>query len=90
MLVVTQGKVKYVADLIWAKLSGTFSKEVLHAQHVSTLCQILGAGQPVKGRRQLDCAGVVTSTLCVLQRLAAQGGFQDLGSCRLQVSIFSP
>ena len=36
-----QAKVKIVADAIWTKLSGVFSKEVLHAQHVSVFCHIL-------------------------------------------------
>jgi len=39
--VATQAKIKYVADTIWSKLSGVFSKEVLHAQHVSVFCHIL-------------------------------------------------
>ena len=30
-----------MADAIWSKLSGVFSKEVLHAQHVSVFCHIL-------------------------------------------------
>lgn len=29
---VRQGKVKLVSDAIWAKLSGAFSKEILHGQ----------------------------------------------------------
>ena len=37
----SQGKVKFIADAIWSKLSGVFSKEVLHAQHVSVFCHIL-------------------------------------------------
>ena len=75
---------KHVADLIWGKLSGVFSKEVLHAQHVSTFCQILSSAS-TKGKRQLDCAGVVTTTLATLQRLCRQDGFQALAGCRLQV-----
>ncbi len=75
-----------MADLIWSKLSGVFSKEVLHAQHVSAFCHIL-AGASAKGRRQLDCAGVVTTTLAVVQRLCRQEGFQDLAGCRLQVVL---
>ena len=41
MAAALQAKVKHVADAIWAKLSGVFSKEVLHAQHVSVFCHIL-------------------------------------------------
>ena len=75
---------KHVADLIWSKLSGVFSKEVLHAQHVTGFCHILLLDGLPKVKRQLDCAGVVTTTLAVLQRLCRQG-FQDLAGCRLQV-----
>ena len=84
---IEQGKVKHVADLIWSKLSGVFSKEVLHAQHVSAFCHILGSAAP-KGKRQLDCAGVATTTLAVLQHLSRQG-FHELAGCRLQVSLGS-
>ncbi|CAL8468043.1 g7582 [Coccomyxa elongata] len=81
----TRGKIKLVADLVWSKLSGVFSKEVLHAQHLSTFCQILQA-KSTKGKRQLDCAGVVTTVLAVLQQLALLGGHDDLRRCCLQVS----
>lgn len=74
-----------MADLVWSKLSGVFSKEVLHAQHLSTFCKILQA-KSTKGKRQLDCAGVVTTVLAVLQQLALLGGHDDLRSCCLQVS----
>lgn len=40
-LLLLQAKVKSVADAIWSKLSGVFSKEVVHAQHVSVFCHIL-------------------------------------------------
>lgn len=39
-----------------------------------------------KGKRQLDCAGVVTTTLAALQRLAVYEEHSDLQRCRLQVS----
>ncbi|CAL5220033.1 g1979 [Coccomyxa viridis] len=81
----TRAKVKLVADAIWAKLSGVFSKEVLHAQHVSVFCHIL-QGKYGKGKRQLDCAGVVTTTLAAVQRLATHEEHADLCRCRLQVS----
>ena len=42
--VALQAKVKFVADAVWSKLSGVFSKEVLHAQHVSVFCHILQVG----------------------------------------------
>lgn len=77
-----------VADLVWTKLSGVFSKEVLHAQHVSTFCQILQT-KSGKGKRQLDCAGVVTTVLAVLQRLSQQERHEDLHSCHLQVCTSS-
>ena len=85
LLFIVQGKIKLVADLVWSKLSGVFSKEVLHAQHLSTFCQVLMA-KSTKGKRQLDCAGVVTTVLAVLQQLALLGGHDDLRKCCLQVS----
>ena len=44
-----QGKVKAVADAVWARLSGSFSKDVLHSQHLSVFVQILRAGKASKG-----------------------------------------
>ncbi|CAK0770507.1 hypothetical protein CVIRNUC_003774 [Coccomyxa viridis] len=82
----SRAKVKFVADAIWSKLSGVFSKEVLHAQHVSVFCHIL-QGKHGKGKRQLDCAGVVTTTLAAVQRLAAHEEHSDLQQCRLQLSF---
>ena len=73
---------KIVADLVWSKLSGVFTKEVLHAQHVSCFCRIL---QGHKGKRQLDCAGVVTTVLAALQQLSLLEGHEDLKCCCLQV-----
>ena len=46
-----QGKVKAIADAVWARLSGSFSKDVLHAQHVYVFAQILRAGKASKGAR---------------------------------------
>ena len=82
-----QGKVKLVADMIWTKLAGVFSKEVLHCQHVLTFSLILTGKAGEYGKKQLDCAGVATTTLAVLQRLAAHDGFEDLASCCLQVGV---
>ena len=48
-----QGKVKAIADAVWARLSGSFSKDVLHAQHVFVFVQILRAGKASKGA--CDC-----------------------------------
>lgn len=47
-----QGKVKAVADAVWARLSGSFSKDVLHAQHTYVFVQILRAGKASKGVRK--------------------------------------
>lgn len=162
-----QAKVKAVADAVWARLSGSFSKDVLHAQHVYVFVQILRAGKASKGarectgcsfsiyyslymfkecsarraavllqlhrlcvssttclpwvaavcslqrvwsvipvmtclaslvyqtrseacgwpaaRRQLDCAGVVTTALAACQRLARQPAHEDLLAVRFQV-----
>ena len=42
-------------------------------------------GKCGKGKRQLDCAGVVTTTLAVIERLATHEEHADLRRCRLQV-----
>ncbi len=42
-------------------------------------------GKYGKGKRQLDCAGVVTTTLAAVQRLATHEEHADLRQCRLQV-----
>lgn len=81
-----QAKVKLIADLIWSKLSGVFTKEVLHAQHVSCFCRIL-QGHNAKGKRQLDCAGVVTTVLAALQQISNLEGHEDLKSCCLQARL---
>lgn len=44
-------------------------------------------GRSGKGKRQLDCAGVVTTTLAVVQRLALHEEHADLQACRLQVCL---
>ena len=44
-------------------------------------------GKCGKGKRQLDCAGVVTTTLAVVQRLALREEDADLQACRLQVCL---
>ena len=42
-------------------------------------------GRYGKGKRQLDCAGVVTTALAAVQRLANHEEHADLRQCRLQV-----
>ena len=42
-------------------------------------------GKYGKGKRQLDCAGVVTTTLALVQRLAEHEQHADLRRCGLQV-----
>jgi hypothetical protein len=72
--------VKAVADAVWSKLTGSFSKDVPHAQHVSSFARALQpapAGGPPP-RRQLDCAGVVTTTYAVCADLARRHGHADL------------
>ena len=44
-------------------------------------------GKYGKSKRQLDCAGVVTTTLATVQRLAAHEEHLDLQQCRLQLSF---
>ena len=105
---------KLVADAVWAKLTGVFAKNILHAQvrtnsitctktvqfsmelafssqallwwlqHVWSFAQHLAAGKG-KGKRQLDCAGVVSTVLSTCQRLAACHGQSDLAQLHFQV-----
>ena len=84
-------KVKAIADAVWSKLQKGFSKDVLHAQHVYNFAALLlPAGDPAAGgraaRRQLDCAGVVTTTYAACQALARSAAHADLGACRMQIS----
>ena len=55
---VAQAKVKAVADAVWSRLSGNFSKDVLHAQHVSAFVQIIRAGKASKGEDAAPCLSV--------------------------------
>ncbi|KAK9809438.1 hypothetical protein WJX73_007335 [Symbiochloris irregularis] len=84
-----RGTVKAVADVVWSKLTGVFSKDIHHAQHVSCFARHLQAhAQPVKakGKRQLDCAGVVSTVLAICQVLATQHDHEQLANLRFQVS----
>ena len=51
-------------------------------QHLSVFTGILGKS---KGKKQLDCGGVVTTVLAVCARLAAVHGHNDLCGARFQV-----
>ena len=57
------------------------------SMHYQSLADRMRAlqGKYGKGKRQLDCAGVVTTTLAVVQRLALHEEHADLQACRLQV-----
>ena len=54
-------------------------------QHVWSFAQHLAAGKG-KGKRQLDCAGVVSMVLSTCQRLAACHNQSDLARLQFQVS----
>lgn len=53
-------------------------------QHVYNFAAMLLPGGN-KGKRQLDCAGVVTTTYAVCQRLAEGYGHADLAASSMQV-----
>lgn len=53
-------------------------------QSVWAFARVLAA-EKGKGKRQLDCAGVVTTTLAVCQRLSLDPQHADLAACRFQV-----
>lgn len=77
----SQGKVKFVADAIWSKLSGVFSKEVLHAQHVSVFCHIL----QVTVRFQIPQFPLVELATCTIRCTIRCGqGFQTY-LCRFRL-----
>ncbi len=63
MATVAQAKVKAVADAVWSRLSGNFSKDVLHAQHVSAFVQIIRAGKASKGKDAALCLSVCQKKL---------------------------
>ena len=66
---------KAVADAVWARLSGSFSKDVLHAQHVYMFAQILRAGKASKGVR--ECSYILSNCFSVMSRDAVQGTLLD-------------
>jgi len=80
-----RAKVKIVADMVWANLTGAFSKDALHVQHLYSFIKILEA-QKQQAKRHLDCAGVVIAILATCQHLAKREKHADLAACRLQVS----
>eukprot|EP00884_Botryococcus_braunii_P011636 jgi/Botrbrau1/20473/Bobra.145_2s0034.2 len=83
----TRGKVKFIADSVWKRLTGALSKDVQHAQSIASLCAVLEAGTAKKGRRELDCAGVALSVLLVCHSLARRGPpHSDLQQICFQVS----
>ena len=55
---------KAVADAVWARLSGSFSKDVLHAQHVYMFAQILRASKASKGVRECSHSLTNASVVC--------------------------
>lgn len=61
-----------------------------HLQHVSCFARHLQAlAQPAngtKGKRQLDCAGVVSTVLAICQAMAMQHGREELADLRFQVT----
>ena len=58
------------------------------AQHLSCFLQYCGHPLP-KGKRQLDCAGVVTTVLAICHTLARRPEHADLQGCRFQVGTNS-
>ena len=79
-------KVKAVADAVWGKLTGSFSKDTPHVQHLASLAALLLPGGAAAPKRLLDCAGVATSCVCACRALAARHGHADRASATLQVS----
>jgi len=83
----TRAKVKAVADAVWSHLTGAFSKDVLHAQHLYNFVKFLGPeGKRKFSKRHLDCAGVTTSVYAACHSLAVHHGHADLGDVFMQIS----
>ncbi|GMH40486.1 hypothetical protein BSKO_08390 [Bryopsis sp. KO-2023] len=78
-------KIKLLANSVWAKLTGVFSKDVLHAQHLGCFTPFLLMDK-LRGRRQLDCAGVVTTVFAASKILESDFDHADLNQLCMQVS----
>ncbi|KAI7841369.1 hypothetical protein COHA_004987 [Chlorella ohadii] len=79
-------KVKVVADAVWSKLQKGYSKDLQHAQHVFNFAAALNGGVPGV-KKQLDCAGVVTTVYSICQALSQRyPQHADLAAVRMQVS----
>ncbi|KAL4859226.1 Acyl-coenzyme A oxidase [Chlorella vulgaris] len=83
----TAAKVKAVADAVWSKLNKGYSKDLQHAQHVYSFAALL-LPQGVPGlKKQLDCAGVVTTAYAACHALSRRfPQHADLATVRMQVS----
>jgi hypothetical protein len=83
----TAAKVKAVADGVWSKLNKGYSKDLQHAQHVYSFAALL-LPQGVPGlKKQLDCAGVVTTAYAACHALSRRfPQHADLAMVRMQVS----
>lgn len=84
----TRSKVQTIAGDVWARLTAkSFNKEVLHAQHLSNFVALVDRQGQSSVKRQLDCAGVVTTVLCACFALATRfpDMHEDLGGVRMQV-----
>ncbi|KAL6768405.1 hypothetical protein ACKKBF_B39025 [Auxenochlorella protothecoides x Auxenochlorella symbiontica] len=82
-------KVQAAAAAVWTMLAaGSYSKDVLHAQHLHSFVALLTSSGGVKSaaKRQLDCAGVVITVYAACEVLAARHGHADLCGVRVQVS----
>lgn len=84
-------KVTAVAGAVWKRLAaGSFSKDVLHAQHLYSFTLLLLPPQPPPARpprKQLDCAGVVTAVYATCMALAERHEqHANLAGVRMQVS----
>ena len=85
----TRAKVRAIAGAVWSRLQAkSFTKEVLHAQHLSSFVATLAPTGALGGvKRQLDCAGIATTVLCTCRFLsrAFPERHEDLAGIRMQV-----
>jgi hypothetical protein len=81
-------KVKAVADAVWSRLNkGAFSKDLQHAQHVFCFAALLAPDVVPGVKKQLDCAGVVTTAYAACHALSRRfSQHRDLAAARMQVS----
>ena len=69
--------IRHITEYVWSFLSGTFQKDALHVQHISSFVRYVSQKQQLT-RRQLCCGGVTTTVFSLVQLLAYEFGYDML------------